>query len=119
MVVPKKANKFGGSSSHQKAIMRNLAISLIENGRIVTTISKGKYLRGFVDKLINFAKKDDLASRRMCLKLLNNNNTAVQKLFNEVAPKLYDRSSGFTRVIKYKNRPGDGAQMVIVDLLNQ
>lgn len=119
MVVPKKAKKFGGSSSHQKAMMSNLAISLIENGRIVTTISKGKYLRGLIDKLINFAKKDDLAARRMCLKLLNNNNAAVQKLFNEVAPQMYDRSSGFTRVVKYKNRLGDGAQMVIVDLLNQ
>jgi large subunit ribosomal protein L17 len=116
MVVPKKAKKLGGSSSHQKAIMRNLAISLFENGKITTTISKGKYLRGFVDKLITFAKKGDLASRRNCLRLINNSNV-VKKLFDEIAPSAYERSSGFTRIIKYKNRMGDGAELVIVELL--
>jgi large subunit ribosomal protein L17 len=116
MVVPKKAKKLGGSSSHQKAIMRNLAISLFENGRITTTITKGKYLRGFVDKLITFAKKGDLASRRNCLRLINNSNV-VKKLFDEIAPSSYDRNSGFTRIIKYKNRMGDGAELVIVELL--
>ena len=115
MVIPKKSRRFGGSSSHQKVIMRNLAISLFENGRIVTTISKGKYLRGFVDKLITLAKKGDLSSRRICLKLLSNNLT-VQKLFNEIAPGMYNKSSGFTRIIKYKNRLGDGAELVIVEL---
>jgi large subunit ribosomal protein L17 len=116
MVVPKKAKKLGGSSSHQKAIMRNLAISLFENGKITTTITKGKYLRGFVDKLITFAKKGDLASRRNCLRLINNSNV-VKKLFDEIAPSSYDRNSGFTRIIKYKNRMGDGAELVIVELL--
>jgi large subunit ribosomal protein L17 len=116
MVVPKKAKKLGGSSSHQKAIMRNLAISLFENGKITTTIAKGKYLRGFVDKLITFAKKGDLASRRNCLRLINNSNV-VKKLFDEIAPSSYDRNSGFTRIIKYKNRMGDGAELVIVELL--
>jgi len=116
MVVPKKARNFGGSSSHQKAIMRNLAISLFENGKVTTTISKGKYLRGFVDKLIIFAKKGDLASRRNCLRLINNSNV-VKKLFDEIAPSVYERNSGFTRIIKYKNRMGDGAELVIVELL--
>jgi large subunit ribosomal protein L17 len=116
MVVPKKAKKLGGSSSHQKAILRNLAISLFENGKITTTIAKGKYLRGFVDKLITFAKKGDLASRRNCLRLINNSNV-VKKLFDEIAPSSYDRNSGFTRIIKYKNRMGDGAELVIVELL--
>jgi large subunit ribosomal protein L17 len=116
MVVPKKAKKLGGSSSHQKAIMRNLAISLFENGKITTTITKGKYLRGFVDKLITFAKKGDLASRRNCLRLINNSNI-VKKLFDEIAPSVYERNSGFTRIIKYKNRMGDGAELVIVELL--
>jgi large subunit ribosomal protein L17 len=96
--------------------MRNLAISLFENGRITTTITKGKYLRGFVDKLITFAKKGDLASRRNCLRLINNSNV-VKKLFDEIAPSSYDRNSGFTRIIKYKNRMGDGAELVIVELL--
>jgi large subunit ribosomal protein L17 len=116
MVVPKKAKKLGGSSSHQKAIMRNLAISLFENGKITTTITKGKYLRGFVDKLITFAKKGDLASRRNCLRLISNSNI-VKKLFDEIAPSVYERNSGFTRIIKYKNRMGDGAELVIVELL--
>lgn len=116
MVVPKKATRFGGSGSHQKAIMRNLAISLFESGRVTTTISKGKYLRGFVDKLITFAKKGDLTARRNCLRLLNNRDS-VKKLFDEIAPAAYERTSGFTRLIKYKNRIGDNAELVIVELL--
>lgn len=116
MVVPKKAKNFGGNSAHQKAIMRNLAISLIENGRITTTIAKAKQLRGFVDKLIGKAKNDNLASRRNCIRLLRNMD-AVRKLFNEVAPGMYQKSSGFTRIVKYKSRPGDGAQLVIMELV--
>lgn len=117
MVVPKKGRRLGGSSSHQKAIMKNLAISLFENGRIETTVAKAKMLRGFVDKLINMAKKESLHSRRECFRLLGNYRS-VQKLFNNVAPGMYDRSSGFTRVIKYRNRLGDGAEMAIVELVN-
>jgi len=116
MVVPKKAKNFGGSSSHQKAIMRNLAISLFENGRMTTTLPKAKLLRGLVDKLIVIAKKDTLAARRNCIKLLGNTN-AVRKLFNEVAPGMHQKSSGFTRIVKYKKRPGDGAQLVIIELV--
>lgn len=116
MVVPKKAKNFGGSSSHQKAIMRNLAISLFENGRIITTLPKAKLLRGLVDKLIVIAKKDTLAARRNCISLLANTD-AVRKLFNEIAPGMHRRSSGFTRIVKYKKRPGDGAQLVIIDLI--
>ncbi len=116
MVIPKKAAKFGGSSSHQKAMMANMAISLFENGRIETTLPKAKHLRGFVDKLVNMAKKDNLAARRNCLRLLKNYK-GVQRLFNEVAPRLYERNSGFTRIIKYKRRLGDGAQIVIMELV--
>ena len=116
MVIPKKSKRLGKSPSHQKAMLRNLAISLFENGRITTTVTKGKYLRGFVDKLITFAKKGDLASRRECLKLIDNTD-AVKKLFEEIGPAAYDRTSGFTRIIKYKNRLGDGAELVIVELI--
>ena len=116
MVQPKKGRRIGGSGSHQKAIMKNLAISLFENGKIETTIAKAKFLRMFVDKLIIFAKKGDLASRRQCLKLLGN-YSSVQRLFNEIAPATYARSSGFTRIIKIKNRLGDGAEVVQIELL--
>ncbi|MFC2145301.1 50S ribosomal protein L17 [Actinomycetota bacterium] len=116
MVVPKKAKKFGGSSAHQKSMMRNLAISLFENGRITTTLPKAKQLRGFVDKLIGIAKNDNLTSRRNCIRLIGNTDS-VRKLFNEVAPGMYQKSSGFTRIVKYKNRPGDGAQLVIMELV--
>jgi large subunit ribosomal protein L17 len=116
MVQPKKGRRIGGSGSHQKAIMKNLAISLFEYGKIETTITKAKFLRMFVDKLITFAKKGDLASRRQCLKLLGNYNS-VQKLFNEIAPATYARSSGFTRIVRVKNRLGDGAEIVQVELL--
>ncbi|MBN2072592.1 MAG: 50S ribosomal protein L17 [Actinobacteria bacterium] len=116
MVVPKKGGRFGGTASHQKAIMRNLAISLFENGRIVTTLPKARHLRGFVDRLIVIAKEDTLAARRNCIRMLHNTNT-VRKLFNEVAPATYQRSSGFTRVVKFKTRPGDGADLVIMELI--
>ncbi|MDD3775993.1 MAG: 50S ribosomal protein L17 [Actinomycetota bacterium] len=116
MVVPKKGPRFGQDSSHQKAMMANMAISLFEHGRITTTLPKAKMLRGFVDKLITIAKKDNLAARRNCLRLLGNYK-AVQRLFNEVAPGMYERSSGFTRILKYKNRLGDNAQMVIMELV--
>lgn len=116
MVVPKKGPKFGSSSSHQKAMMANMAMSLFENGKIKTTLPKAKLLRGYVDKLISIAKKDDLAARRRCLRLLGNYK-GVQRLFNEVSPKMYERSSGFTRIIKYKRRQGDGAQLVLMELI--
>jgi len=116
MVVPRKAKKFGGSSSHQKAMMKNLAISLFESRRVVTTLPKAKLLRGLVDKLINIAKNDTLASRRNCIRLLGNTDT-VAKLFNEIAPGMLAKSSGFTRIVKYKKRLGDGAQLVIMELV--
>jgi large subunit ribosomal protein L17 len=118
MVIPKKGSRFGGSSSNQKSIMRNLAISLFNNGKIKTTTAKAKYLRSFVDKLISIAKKDNLAARRNCIKLLGNTD-AVRKLFNEISPAMYDKSSGFTRIVKYKNRAGDGAELVIMELLKK
>jgi large subunit ribosomal protein L17 len=116
MVVPRKSKRLGRSASHQKVILKNLAMSLFESGRITTTVTKGKYLRGYVDKLITFARKGDLASRRECLKLMDN-SMMVKKLFDEIGPASYGRTSGFTRLIKYKNRQGDGAEMVIVELL--
>ena len=116
MIAPKKAGRFGKSASNQKSIIRNLAISLFENGRITTTVSKGKFLRGYVDKLITFAKKGDLASRRVCLKIMDNSDI-VKKLFDEIGPSTYGRTSGYTRLIKYKNRLGDGAELVIVELI--
>jgi large subunit ribosomal protein L17 len=115
MVVPKKAKKIGGSSSHQKAIIRNLAISLFKNKRIVTTLTRAKLLRGMVDKLIRIARNDNLASRRECISLLGNTD-AVRILFNEVAPGMYQKNSGFARIARYKKRNGDGAQLVIIEL---
>jgi large subunit ribosomal protein L17 len=116
MVQPKRGRRIGGSGTHQKAIMKNLAISLFESGKIETTITKAKFLRMFVDKLVIFAKKGDLASRRQCLKLLGNYGS-VQKLFNEIGPSSYTRSSGFTRIVRVKNRLGDGAEIVQIELL--
>lgn len=118
MVVPKKGRRLGGDSSHQKAILRNLTISLFNNGEITTTQTKARYLKSFVDKLITISKKDNLAARRKCIELLGNAEV-VQKLFNEISPGMYDRSSGFTRVVKYKNRAGDGAPLVIMKLLKK
>jgi len=116
MVQPKRGRRLGGSSSHQKAMMKNLAISLIEHGKIETTKSRAKFVRMLIDRLIIFGKKGDLASRRHCLSLLGNYNT-VKKLFDEIAPNSYARSSGFTRIVKIKNRLGDNAEVVQIELL--
>ncbi|MBT9169961.1 MAG: 50S ribosomal protein L17 [Actinobacteria bacterium] len=117
MVKPKKGPRLGSDSSHQKAMLRNLAISLIEHKRIRTTEAKAKVARSLVDKAVTFAKRADLAARRRCLQLLDNEK-AVRRLFEEVAPKYENREGGYTRILKIGDRPGDNAPMVYLELVD-
>lgn len=117
MVKPKKGRRIGGSPSHQKAILSNLAIALLEHNRIKTTHTKAKALKPFVDKLIGLGKKDDLNSKRRALAILRHNRKAVIKLFDEVAPRYHQKDSGYTRIIKIGNRYGDAAPMVFIELI--
>ena len=115
--------KFGRTADHRKAMLRNLATSVILYGRIETTEAKAKDLRSVVDELITLGKKGDLAARRRAAAYLRNvtdektGKTVLQKLFDEVAPKYADRNGGYTRVVKTGVRNGDAAPMAYIELV--
>jgi large subunit ribosomal protein L17 len=113
----KRGRKLSRDAQHRKALLGTMAGQLIQHGRIKTTAPKAKELRGVVDRLINTAKEDDLAARRRAVKVLKD-KTIVRKLFEDVAPDLDDRSSGYTRILKLGPRPGDGAEQVYLELVN-
>ena len=92
-------NKFRMKTSHRIATFRNMTVSLIENGKIETTLDKAKVLRGVIEPLITLAKRGDVAARRLALQKLPNAES-VRKLFHEIAPVFKDRNGGYTRVLK-------------------
>ncbi|MDN6259124.1 MAG: 50S ribosomal protein L17, partial [Corynebacterium sp.] len=116
MPTPKKGARLGGSASHQKKILANLAAQLIEHGAIKTTDAKAKLLRPYVEKIITKAKKGTVADRRNVLKLITDKEV-VAYLFNELAPKFEGRNGGYTRIIKLENRKGDNAPMSQISLV--
>ena len=118
MPKPTKGRRLGGSASHQKAILANLATALFEHGRITTTESKAKRLRPHAEKLVTHAKHGDLAHRREVLKIINNKDV-VHKLFAEIGPFFADRDGGYTRIIKTVPRKGDNSPMAIIELVNE
>ncbi|WP_217972529.1 50S ribosomal protein L17 [Staphylococcus xylosus] len=118
--------KLGRTSDQRKAMLRDLATSLIVSERIETTEARAKELRSVVEKLITLGKKGDLASRRQAAKTLRNveilnedetTQTALQKLFGEVAERYTERQGGYTRILKAGPRRGDGAESVIIELV--
>ncbi|MGZ7495863.1 50S ribosomal protein L17 [Corynebacterium sp. ZY180755] len=116
MPTPKKGARLGGSASHQKHILSNLAAQLFEHGAIKTTDAKAKMLRPYAEKLITKAKGGSVADRRNVLKLVPNKDV-VEYLFNELAPKFENRNGGYTRIIKLENRKGDNAPMSQISLV--
>ena len=118
MPKPTKGARLGGSSAHQRAILRNLSRSLIVHGRIVTTEAKAKRLRPFVEKLVTKARKGDLHNRRLVLSELGD-RTVVHRLFADVAPLAADRPGGYTRILKLGYRRGDATPMAIVEFVDQ
>ena len=113
----KKINHLGRTSSHRKAMLANMASSLIENKRITTTVAKAKALRTYVEPLITKAKEDTTHSRRVVFSYLQNKE-AVSELFREVAGKIANRPGGYTRILKTGNRLGDNADMCIIELVD-
>lgn len=113
----KKFNHLGRKSAHRKAMLSNMASSLIENKRITTTVAKAKALRTYVEPLITKAKNDTTHSRRVVFSYLQNKE-AVSILFREVAEKIADRPGGYTRILKTGNRLGDNAEMCIIELVD-
>lgn len=113
----KKFNHLGRTSSHRKAMLANMASSLIESKRISTTVAKAKALRTYVEPLITKAKDDTTHSRRVVFSHLQNKN-AVSELFRDVAVKVADRPGGYTRILRTGNRLGDNAEMCIIELVD-
>jgi len=118
MPKPTKGPRLGGSSSHQKALLANLATSLFEHGRITTTEPKARALRPYAEKLITHAKKGTLHNRREVMKKIRDKDV-VHVLFAEIGPFFSDRVGGYTRIIKVENRKGDNAPMAVIELVRE
>jgi large subunit ribosomal protein L17 len=112
-----KINNLGRKSAHRKALLANLATSLILNKRISTTVAKAKALRTYVEPLLTKSKDDTTHSRRTVFSYLENKE-AVTVLFRDVATKIADRKGGYTRIIKTGNRLGDNADMCMIELVD-
>jgi len=113
----KKVNHLGRTDSHRKAMLANMASSLIEHKRITTTLAKAKALRTYVEPLITKSKSDTTHSRRIVFSYLKNKDS-VSILFREVAEKIANRPGGYTRIIKLENRPGDNSEMALIELVD-
>ncbi len=113
-----KTAKLKRNASHRKALLSNLACSLIEHGRIKTTLGKAKALRPVAEKLVTLAKRDDLHSRRLAIAYLHQKDT-VKKLFSEVAPASKDRQGGYCRITKLGARMSDSAPMAIIEWVDR
>ncbi|MES2838553.1 MAG: 50S ribosomal protein L17 [Bacteroidota bacterium] len=113
----KKVNHLGRTSSHRKAMLANMANSLIEHKKITTTLAKAKALRVYVEPLLTKSKNDTTHSRRTVFSYLKNKE-AVAALFRDVAPKIANRPGGYTRILKTGNRLGDNAEMCFIELVD-
>ena len=114
----KSGRKLNRNSAHRKALFKNLAIALIEQDIIKTTLPKAKELRKFVEPLITIGKEDTVANRRHVFSKLRSDQ-AVAKLFGEVSVNAKDRKGGYTRIIKAGFRPGDKADMAYIELVDR
>ncbi|MFC0013852.1 MULTISPECIES: 50S ribosomal protein L17 [Allobacillus] len=117
--------KLGRPTDQRQAMLRNLATDLIVHERIETTESKAKALRSVVEKLITLGKRGDLHARRQAASVIRNakadeeeSQSALQKLFSDIAPRFEDRQGGYTRILKLGERKGDGAKTVIIELVD-
>jgi len=108
--------KLGRTSSHRAALLKNLSIALIENGKIETTLPKAKELRSFVEKLVTTARKGDANAHRAVFAALQCKET-TKKLVNEVAPQFAERNGGYTRIIKTRIRRGDATAMAFIEFV--
>jgi large subunit ribosomal protein L17 len=111
----KSGRKLNRSMSHRAALYRNLVASLLTHDRIRTTDAKAKEVRRFADRMVTLGKEGTLAARRRAAAFMRN-PSAVRRLFADVAPRFADRAGGYTRIVKLGFRPGDAAQMSMIEL---
>jgi len=109
--------KLGVDTKHRRSMLANLTKNVVMNGKIVTTETRAKEVRKFVDKMVTYGKKGDLVSRRKALAFLQNDTVAVKKIFDELAPKYATRNGGYTRILKLDERDGDNALMAVIELV--
>lgn len=114
----KKFNKLGRKASHRKAMLANMACSLILEKRIFTTVAKAKALKKIVEPLITRAKKPTMHNTRIVYARLLNNKEVVQELFERIGPKVADRPGGYTRILRTGKRLGDNAEMCMIELVD-
>ncbi|MCY1158035.1 MAG: ribosomal protein [Citricoccus sp.] len=121
MPTPTKGPRLGGGPAHERIMLANLSANLFEHKKITTTVTKAKRLRPFAERLITFAKKGDLASRRKVQGIISaknrTNKTIVHELFTVIAPAMANREGGYTRITKIGNRHGDNAPMAVIELV--
>lgn len=116
MPTPTKGPRLGGGPAHERLMLANLATSLFEHRRITTTEAKAKRLRPLAERLVTFAKRGDLASRRRVMMVVKD-KSVVHELFTEIAPGYANRQGGYTRIVKIGPRKGDNAPMAIIELV--
>ncbi|MHA7860975.1 50S ribosomal protein L17 [Tessaracoccus sp. Y36] len=118
MPKPTKGARLGGSPTHQRHILRNLATQLFEHGRITTTETRARLLQPVAERLISKAKRGDLHNRRLVLQSVTDVDV-VRRLFDEIAPTFEGRNGGYTRITKIGPRKGDNAPMAVIELITE
>ncbi len=118
MPKPTKGARLGGSPTHERIILRNLATQLFEHGRITTTETRARRVQPLAEKLLTKAKRGDLHSRRLVLSSITDKEV-VRHLFDDVAPTLEGRNGGYTRITKIGNRKGDNAPLAIIEIITE
>ncbi|WP_423182039.1 50S ribosomal protein L17 [Arthrobacter sp. NyZ413] len=116
MPTPTKGPRLGGGPAHERLMLANLAASLFEHKRITTTVTKAKRLKPYAERLVTFAKRGDLSSRRRVLGLISDKGI-VHELFTDIAGAVANREGGYTRITKIGNRKGDNAPMAVIELV--
>ncbi len=110
--------KLNRTASHRKAMLSNLAVSILDKERVVTTLAKAKEVRSVVERLVSYGKKGDLHHIRLAARRINN-KTVLKKLFDDIAPGYKEREGGYTRIIKLDERKGDNTLMSIIELVGR
>ena len=113
-----KGRQLSRTSSHRRALLNNMATSLFEHGRVITTEAKAKELRPFAEKLITLARRGDLHARRLVERKIKSRDT-LSRLFSEIGPRFAARPGGYTRILKLGHRDGDGADIARIELLSE
>ena len=116
MPTPTKGPRLGGGPAHERHMLANLAQSLFEHGRITTTEARARRLRPYAERMVTFAKRGDLATRRRVMGMISDKGV-VHTLFTEIGPGFAERDGGYTRIVKISPRKGDNAPMAVIELV--